>query len=133
MKASRTAVAHIMAQQTLRSGVSEHSAQALAAYLLEEGRTNELASIMRDIQAAWAEAGYVEVIAQSAHELSPTDLKDIETEARRLHPQGRISITTHLQPDLVGGVRVSIIDKQLDLTTRAKLQLFKRLAVHGKE
>jgi F0F1-type ATP synthase delta subunit len=61
-------------------------------------------------------------------------MKDIETEARKIYPAAKtIRITPQLQPDLVGGVALTIIDRRLDLTTKAKLQQFKMLAINGKE
>lgn len=134
MKAPRRQLAKFLADRTLKSGLSKQEATAVAAYLLEENRAQELPSIVRDVQAEWADAGYVEVLAASAHELSVEALKDIEAEARKLYPDAKkIHITTQLQPELVGGVKLTIIDHQLDLTTRGKLQQFKVLATNGKD
>lgn len=134
MKTPRSHLARIIAGRTLKSGLSKPMAQQLAAYLLEENRTGELASLIRDVQAEWAREGYVEVVAASAHELSPQVMKDIEAEARKVYPEAKtIRITPQLQPDLVGGVALTIIDHRLDLTTKAKLQQFKMMAVNGKE
>lgn len=134
MKAPRSQLARIIAARTLQSGTSKQLAKEVAAYMLEENRTGELASLLRDVQADWAKDGYVEVIAASARELSPQVMKDIEAEARKVYPSAKtIRITPQLQPDLVGGVALTIIDRRLDLTTKAKLQHFKMLAVNGKD
>lgn len=134
MKTPRSQLARIIAGSTMKSGVSKQLAKEIAAYMLEENRTAELASLVRDVQAEWAKNGYVEVIAASARELSPQVMKDIEAEARKLYPEAQtIRITPQLSPDLVGGVALTIIDRRLDLTTKAKLQQFKMLAVNGKE
>ena len=134
MKTPRSQLARIIAARTLKSGPSKQLAKEIAAYMLEENRTGELASLVRDVQADWAKDGYVEVIAASARELSPEVMKDIEAEARKVYPEAKtIHITPQLSPDLVGGVALTIIDRRLDLTTKAKLQQFKMLAVNGKE
>jgi F0F1-type ATP synthase delta subunit len=134
MKTPRAQLARIIAARTVKTGTSKQLAKAVAAYMLDENRTGELASLVRDVQADWAREGYVEVIAASAHELSPQVMKDIETEARKIYPAAKtIRITPQLQPDLVGGVALTIIDRRLDLTTKAKLQQFKMLAINGKE
>ena len=134
MKTPRSQLAKLIAARTLTSGFSKQEATAIAAYLLEERRAGELASILRDVQADWAKSGYVEVIAASAHTLTPAILKDIEAEARKVYPEAkRIVVTEQLQPDLVGGVALVIVDHQLDLTTRGKLQEFKMLAMQGKD
>lgn len=133
MKTPRAQLARLIAKTTLTSQ-STDIAKEVAAYLLEEGRTQELDSILREVQADWAKQGYVEVIATSAHELTPEARKAIEAEACRLYPDAKkIVITSRLQPDVIGGVRLQIIDHQLDLTTRGQLQKFKMLAVYGKD
>lgn len=134
MKASRVQLAQLIADETQKSGLSAKQAKSIAAYLLETRRTTELASLLRDVQAAWAKRGYVEVIASSAHELTAEAVRDIEAEARRVYPDAKkVVITPRVQPDLIGGVRLEIIDHQLDLTTRGKLTQFKMLAVQGKD
>ena len=52
--------------------VSKEYAREVAAYLLSEGRVGELDSLMRDVQAKWANKGYVEVLARSAYPLTET-------------------------------------------------------------
>ena len=134
MKTPRSQLARILAARTMKSGLSKQLAREVAAYMLEENRTGEIASLLRDVQADWAKDGYVEVIAASAHELSPQVINDIEAEARKIYPSAKtIRVTPQLRPDLVGGVAMTIIDRRLDLTTKAKLQQFKMLAVNGKE
>jgi len=134
MKTPRTQLARIIASRTLKHGITKPDARALAAYLLEERRVGDVASLVRDVQADWADAGYVEVVAASAHELSPEVLKDIEAEARKAYPEAKtIHITQELQPDLVGGVKLTIVGRQLDLTIRSKLQQFKMWATNGKD
>lgn len=133
MKTPRVQLARLIADKS-KSSDRKTLAKEVACYLLEEGRTQELDSILRDVQAIRANEGFVEVIATSAHELSATICQDIEAEARKLYPNAKkVCITPRLQPDLIGGVRLQIIDHQLDLTTRAKLQKFKMLAVYGKD
>lgn len=134
MKTPRSQLAALIARRTLQSGLPKKEAISIAAYLLEERRASELASLLRDVQADWAHDGYVEVVAASAHALTPAVMKDIEAEARKLYPASkRIVVTEQREPDLVGGVKLMIIDHQLDLTTRGKLQEFKMLAMEGKD
>ena len=134
MKAPRRDIAQVIVAQHASGGSVKAAARHIAAYLLEEGRTAELASILRDVRVRRSRDGYVEVVATSAHELSTKVRANIEAEARRLYPKAKeIIITSRIQPDVVGGVKLNIVDRQLDLTTRAQLQKFKTLAVHGKE
>jgi F-type H+-transporting ATPase subunit delta len=129
MKTSRTRIAQAVADTTLSKGVSKRFSKELAAYLLSERRVGELDSLLRDVQADWAEAGHVEVIARSAHPLSGTVKADITREVKKLYPKAKqIVINEVADPEIVGGVRLNLANQQLDLSIRSKLNTFKRLA-----
>ncbi|HVX56753.1 MAG TPA: F0F1 ATP synthase subunit delta [Candidatus Saccharimonadales bacterium] len=128
MKARRPRIAQVIADQTLKSGVSKRLSREVAAYLLSEHRTGELDSIVRDVQADWAAAGQVEVIASSAHPLTAAVRADITRQIKRLYPQAKRVIVTEVRdPDVIGGVRLNLADRQLDLSVEAKLNKFKQL------
>lgn len=134
MKASRTRLAKLVADQTLKKGVSKRFDREVAAYLLSEGRTDELDSLLRDVQADWAAAGHVEVIARSAYPLTATVQADIRREVKKIHPQARqIVINEVTDPDVVGGVRLNLPNQQLDLSIRSKLNRFKQSVTTGKD
>ena len=134
MKTPRTKVARTIAGRTLKRGVSKRYAQEIAAYLLSERRVSELDSVLRDIQADWAEAGYVEVIAHSAHPLTSKVKADITRQAKQLYPAAkRITVTEVHDSAVIGGVRLDLADRQLDLSVEAKLNTFKQLASAGKD
>jgi F-type H+-transporting ATPase subunit delta len=133
MKTSRTRIASVVADRTLKSGTSAGVAKEVAAYLLSEGRVGELDSILRDVQADWATAGYVEVLAASAHPLSSDVRANITKQIRSLYPAAtQIIVTEVLDPEIIGGVRLSLANQQLDLSVEAKLNKFKQLTA-GKE
>lgn len=134
MKAPRTRLAKLIADRTLASGVSQKLAEEVAAYLLAERRTGELDSLLRDVQADWAEAGHVEVVATSAHPLTAAVRADITKQVRRLYPEARqIVINEVRDPEIIGGVRLTLANQQLDLSIRSTLNRFKQLATAGKE
>ena len=134
MKTPRTRIAGTIADATLSKGISKTYAREVAAYLLAEGRVGELDSLLRDIQADWAAKGYVEVIARSAHALPATTVKDIEARAKQLFPAAKkLVVTPLLDQSVIGGVQISVADKQLDLSVEAKLNKFKQLTGAGKE
>lgn len=134
MKVSRTKIAAFLASHSLKDGVSKNLNRELAAYLLTERRTNELDSILRDVQQDWAEAGYVEVIAASAHPLTAQTKADIKALAQKVYPNAkRIIISEEPDPDVLGGVRLGFPGKQLDASARAKLNRFKQLTLNGKD
>jgi F0F1-type ATP synthase delta subunit len=134
MKQARTRIAHTIADTTLRKGVSKQYVKQTAAYLLQEGRVGELDSLLRDIQLEWAQSGHVEVIASSAHDLTPAVQKEIETTVKQLYPEAlKIVINEVHDPEVIGGVRLSMPNQQLDLSIEAKLNRFKQLTKAGKE
>ncbi|HEX7633062.1 MAG TPA: F0F1 ATP synthase subunit delta [Candidatus Saccharimonadales bacterium] len=134
MKQPRTQLARTIADTTLKKGVSKKYAQEIAAYLLTEGRVQELDSLLRDVQADWAEAGQVEVIATSAHPLTAQIKTTITKQIKQLYPEAKNIIITEVHnPEVIGGVRVSLANQQLDLSIEAQLNRFKQLTTQGKE
>jgi F0F1-type ATP synthase delta subunit len=134
MKTPRTRIARLIADRTLKSGSSKKLSQEVAAYLLSERRVNELDSVLRDVQADWAEDGYVEVIASCAHPLTVTNKADITRQAKRFYPAAkRIIVTEVRDPEVIGSVRLDFADRLLDLSVEAKLNKFKQLTAAGKE
>ncbi len=134
MKQRRAKIAGTIADKTLKNGVSRPFSKQIAAYLLSERRVNELDSIVRDVQADWAGAGYVEVIASSAHPLTAAVRADIKRQIKQLYPAAKQVIITEVRdPELIGGVRLNLADRQLDLSLRTKLNKFKQLTMTGKD
>jgi F0F1-type ATP synthase delta subunit len=134
MKQPRTKLSRLVADKTLKSGLSRRFNKEVAAYLLSQRRTTELDSVLRDVQADWAEAGYVEVLAASAHPLTATLITDIRQRVKGLYPSAkRIIVTEVFDPAVIGGVRLNLPNRQLDLTVQAKLNQFKQLTTSGKD
>lgn len=134
MKQSRVRIAKIIAARTLKQGVSRRFSQEIAAYLLSERRVNELDSVLRDVQADWAAAGHVEVLAASANPLTAAVKADIARLVKRLAPDAkRVMVTETRDPSVIGGVRLNLADRQLDLSIETKLNKFKQLVAAGKE
>lgn len=134
MKAPRTRLARLVADKTLKNGADKRFNREVAAYLLSEGRTSELDSLLRDVQADWAEAGHVEVTARSARPLSTAVQADIRREVKKVHPSvKKIVINEVIDPEVVGGVRLNLPNRQLDLSIRTKLNVFKQSVTAGKD
>lgn len=130
MKTPRTRIASVIAKHSLKDGISKQYATGIAAYLLDERRTRELGSLLRDVAADWAEAGFVEVIASSAHPLSIQTKSDIAKRAKQVYPGAQeVVVTEAHDPDVVGGVRLNLPNQQLDLSVRGKLSQFKQLTI----
>lgn len=130
----RTRIAHVIADRTLQSGVSKHFAKEVAAYLMAEGRVNGLDSIMRDVMDDWSKTGYLEVLAYSAHPLSTELKRDITERIRSVSPQAKqIVVTEQYDVEVMGGVRLRLANRQLDLSVEYKLNKFKQLTGAGKD
>ncbi len=128
MKTPRSRIASTIADRTLQIGSSVEYAREVAAYLLAEGRVGELDSLLRDIEAEWADRGYVEVIARSAFPLTPAVKNDIVAQVKPLYPDvNKIFVTEVLVPELIGGVQITVANQQLDFSVQAKLNKFKQL------
>jgi F0F1-type ATP synthase delta subunit len=132
MKTPRTSIASLLAERSLEQASSKKLSHQMAAYLLEEGRVNELDSILRDVQADWAEAGVVEVIASSARPLMAEVKNDIKARVRQVYPKAKqVIISNIIDSDVVGGGRLSLPGQQLDMSVEAKLNKFKQLTLNG--
>jgi F0F1-type ATP synthase delta subunit len=134
MKIPRSKIAHQIATRTLENGADAAYAKEIAAYLLSEGRVGEVDSLLRDVQAEWAEHGYVEVLARTAHGLSDVEVAEIRQQVGALYPAAKqIVVTEVADPAVIGGVRLSLAGLQLDMSVQAKLNKFKQLTAAGKE
>jgi F0F1-type ATP synthase delta subunit len=128
MKVTRSRIAAVIAKRSLEPVSAKHLAQEIAAYVLAEGRTGELDSILRDVMQYRADHGVVEVITVSAHPLDSAVQKDIQAQTRALYPDAKqIIVSEELDPSVLGGVRLQFANQQLDLSIRSKLNRFKQL------
>jgi F0F1-type ATP synthase delta subunit len=133
MKISRHKISNLIAENTEKAGVRKKFAKEVAGYLLSEHRTSELDSILRDIEEAWAENGIVDVLAISAHSITPQIKKDIASEVKKVYPHAKhIVINAQNDPTILGGVRLEFANQQLDLSIENKLNKFKQLTANGK-
>ena len=134
MKISRHQLAKIFGQRLIENPVKRSVfAEEIVSYLLAEGRTIELEPLLRDISDYRARHEIIELTAVSAHELSDKDRSDIKLYARSLYPSAKAIIMNLQQdPSLIGGVRLEIVDQQLDLSVRTQLNRMKRLTSAGR-
>jgi F0F1-type ATP synthase delta subunit len=134
MKTPRHKIASYISTTTLSKGITKSFSREIAAYLLEEKRTSELDSLLRDVQLDWAKAGTVEVTATSAFPLSPAVEQDIRKQVEKLYPTAKkVIISPVHDPNVIGGIRLNLPGKQLDLSIETKLNKFKQFSVGGKE
>lgn len=129
MKTPRSQIAPIIGDWSLRQGTDmKHLSQEVAAYLLDENRTGELDSLMRDVISYRADKGIVEVTAVSVHSVSEKIKRDIERLVREQFPgANKIIINERIDTETIGGMRLELVGQQLDMSVRNKLNRFKEL------
>jgi F0F1-type ATP synthase delta subunit len=93
----------------------------LAAHLVETKRTRELILIVRDIESALAERGVLVADVASSHELVADTEKTIISYLKDKASAREVHIRPHVDPHLLGGVRVDIPGERLDTTLRHRL------------
>lgn len=130
MKVSRIRLAKLIDERTQSTTDLTVLSREIAAYLLGEGRTGELDSIMRDVMQIRADRGLVEVIAVDAFPLTDQVYKEITTLLHDILPDAKdIIISERRDNTIVGGTRLILANQQLDVSVRSKLNRFKRLTV----
>lgn len=125
---SRTDLAAVIGDRTLHSTDMKKLERAVAGYLLEQNRTDDIDSLMRDVLKYRAEHGYVEATVVSAFPLTAASKHEITTALKAEYPGAKhYVLNERIDPAVVGGVRLEMAGKELDLTVRAKLNTLKRL------
>ena len=130
MKVSRLKLAQLIAARLQKDSSARRVSKEVAAYLLAEGRVNELEPLMRDVIQQRSEAGLIEAVGVSAHPLSPADRQELSRLVKRYQPLAKtVIIDEQIDPSLLGGIRLELANQQLDLTVRAKLNRLRQLTV----
>lgn len=132
-KVPRQDIAAMIAEKSLLSKTAD-LAREVAAYLLVEGRSDELDSLLRDVMLARADLGVIDVKVVSKYDLTEQVRDDIRAQIRSLYPNAkRIELNEYSDPSVIGSIRVELADRQLDLSVQAKLNKFKSLVASGKD
>lgn len=135
MKLQRQKLAQHIADNTSSRVGYDKLVRQVAALLLQDNQTSQLDSLLRDVRRIRADQqGFIDATVVSAHELSDDVLRDVQillksefTDAKQVH------ISTRIESDVIGGVRIEMPDEQLDLTVRSKLAKFRHLTDAIKE
>ena len=124
-KLSRRDLSRYAARQ-LSDGVSQKKvARQLAAYLIENRRTNEISVIVRDIAAQLTEHGHVTGTVTSALGLSASTVKSIEAYAKDKTGAKTVTLDAVVDEAVLGGVKLELPGLELDTTIAHQLTLLK--------
>lgn len=128
MSFSRSALVNEVNKQ-IATGKTPSLAKAVAAYLIETGKTSEINSLERDVIESRAnDSGVVELTAISAHPLEETQLKEIQQIVKKVDPGVKeVIINQSLDTSLIGGIRLEFANQLLDLSASSKLSKLRQL------
>lgn len=126
-KVPRHRIAQAVAKASLEQPDNKRLPKEIAAYLLEEHRTNELDSLLRDVQQAWANSGFVDVIARVARPLKEEAKPMLAAPFKKLYPAAsQIQVTPLLDQGVIGGASLELAEQRLDLSLANRLRKFKQ-------
>ena len=122
---SRRVLSEYIATQLLDAKTAQTAVQQLAAYLVETGRTKELVLIVRDIQAILADKGVVSGTITTAFALESATKQAIETSVAKELSATKISLAEAVDPEVIGGYKITIPGREIDRTIRRQLTTLK--------
>lgn len=123
LRLSRRKLAAFVAAELLAD--NQKALRILAAYLVESGRTREAELVVRDIEDALASRGVVVAEATAARSLSAETAKAIKAFLSGRYNASEVLLETHVDPTVIGGVRIATPDAEFDSTIRHKLTLLR--------
>lgn len=106
------------------SDVSEQ----IAAFLLEERRTKDAASVLRAIEVELDQRGNTQLVITSVHGVSD----QIKSQLASLLDVENPTYSEVIDPSVIGGVKAKAGDKLVDLTIETKLKRFKSQVMRSK-
>ena len=131
---SRPEIAAVIAERTLHVQDLHSLQHAVAGFLLEQNRVDELDSIMRDVMAYRTAHGHVEVTVVSAYPITADVRAQVLGAVQQEFPGAQsYTINEKIDETVVGGLRIEFDGEELDLTVKAKLNKFKRLTAARKD
>lgn len=117
-KLSRRKIAAYVADELL---AGRSVVQQLASYLIETKRTRELTLVVRDVEAALADRGVLLADVATANELAADTETAITDYLKQTTGARDVRIRSHVDPHLLGGVRIDTPGSRLDTTLRHRL------------
>jgi len=130
-KTTRKELAEVIGSKTLHVQDRDKLVAMVAGYFASTdhaGSNIDMSSLMRDVMQYRQSHGIVEATIVSAHDVD----KSIEKEARDIlteyFPDAEtVIINKRIDADVLGGVRIDLPMKSLDMSVRSKLNTFKQL------
>jgi F-type H+-transporting ATPase subunit delta len=118
VKLSRRKIAAHLADELI---AGRPIAKQLAAYLVDARRTREAALMVRDIESALADRGVLLADVATSRELGADTKKEIADYLQQKSGVSSVELRSHVDPHLLGGVRIDTPGSRLDKTLRHRL------------
>jgi len=120
---SRRELANYAADQILAK--NKEIVNQLASYLHETSRTKEANLLVRDINSALADRGFISAEVSSQHELDDTTRNELKTLLSKRYKTNDISINELIDLNLLGGVKIRTAHEEFDGSLRRKINRLK--------
>lgn len=122
-KPTRTQIAKAVVGLIKQGASTQKLSTQLAAYLLVEHRTDELAPLMRDIMDIRSNQGVVEAFVTSSYTLESSVKEAIKELAAKSYPSTK-QVILHEQLDqaLVGGILLESGEREADFSIHGRLR-----------
>ncbi|HEU4913867.1 MAG TPA: ATP synthase F1 subunit delta [Candidatus Saccharimonadales bacterium] len=123
-KASRRVIARTVAAKLLgEPNERKHWVRALAAYLIETGRADEVDLIVNDVaRELFEQRGELVVDVTSARPLADPVRKELKSLLKEVTDAKEVLLTESVDASLIGGLIARTPDAQLDASVRTKLK-----------
>lgn len=118
---SRRAVAAYVADELVKGTGARAAYRQLAAYLVDTRRTKEVDLFVRDIVHQLSLRGHVAGTVTSAYELSRATKQALEAYTRAATDARTVHLDEVVDPQVLGGVKLSLPGKELDTTVVRQL------------
>jgi F-type H+-transporting ATPase subunit delta len=122
---SRRAIAEYISAGLIDGKSKKTLLSQLAGYLVETRRTKELDLIVRDIEFNLSQKGIVLATITSAFDLSVETKKALEEFVKSKTQATQVSLSSVVEPSVLGGVKISIPGRELDQTVAHQLTVLK--------
>ena len=98
-----------------------HRLQQAAAWLQARHRTADVALLSRDVAELLSARGYLSATLTSAHQLTAGEIAAITAHLKTVTGAHEVELTSAVDPSLLGGLKITLPDRELDTTVTAKL------------
>ncbi len=119
---SRRHIARYAAVEIVMNNNKKAVLEQIAAYLIESGRQREVDLLARDIETEMTNHGDCIADITTAHPLSEALRKELTQFITESDGAQQVFMREHVEPSVIGGVKMRYGGRELDTTIRTKLK-----------